>query len=264
MSLLTSLLTWSTVGNFRNVNLVNLRKLIRYTPSLSPLKEKLIAEGRTSHFLKERVPTGNYGPQFEESEQLPWYSQLGIFACFGVIIAGGGLVFFYQRIEPTNRESSRDQLDALKVEIQRGQAVEQKHQEFLTQNKQLLSKLATLKIILPEAKQTDQLLRQVQESAVNSNLTIKRFQPLPVAQRDFFSEWPINLEVEGSYHSLGTFFDKLSKFSRIVNVSDVKISESKKADSKSTITATCSATTFVYNEEKEPAVSKAPKPGGKK
>lgn len=194
---------------------------------------------------------------------LPWYSQLGIFACFGVVIAGGGWLFFINGLSQ-QIEIKQNQLNALKVEIQRGQAVEQKHQEFQTQNKQLLSKLATLKIILPEAKQTDQLLRQVQESALNSNLTIKRFQPLPVVQREFFSEWPINLEVEGSYHSLGTFFDKLSKFSRIVNVSDVKISEGKKADSKSTIAATCSATTFVYNEEKEPAVSKAPKPGGKK
>ena len=139
----------------------------------------------------------------------------------------------------------------MKVEIQRGQAVEQKHQEFLTQNKQLLSKLSTLKIILPEAKQTDQLLRQVQESAVASNLQIRKFQPLPVNQKDFFSEWPINLEVDGSYHALGAFFDKLSKFSRIVNVSDVKIVESRKTGQ--TISTTCVATTFVYNEEKDNA-----------
>jgi type IV pilus assembly protein PilO len=96
------------------------------------------------------------------------------------------------------------------------------------------------------------LLRQVQEGAVGSNLLIKRFQPLPVVQKDFFSEWPINLEVDGTYHSLGIFFDKLSKFSRIVNVSEVKIAENKKR-SNQTISATCVATTFVYNEEKDDA-----------
>ena len=57
--------------------------------------------------------------------------------------------------------------------------------------------------------------------------------------------------MEGSYHSLGVFFDKLSKFSRIVNVSDVKINENKKQLPNQTITATCLATTFVYNEEKD-------------
>jgi type IV pilus assembly protein PilO len=181
---------------------------------------------------------------------IPWYGQLGIFSVFGVIIAGLGWYFFVSGLSE-QIAVKQGQLDGLKVEIQRGQAVEQKHQEFLTQNKQLLSKLSTLKIILPEAKQTDQLLRQVQESAVASNLLIRKFQPLPVSQKDFFSEWPINLEVDGSYHALGAFFDKLSKFSRIVNVSDVKIVESKKTGR--TISTTCVATTFVYNEEKDNA-----------
>jgi type IV pilus assembly protein PilO len=181
---------------------------------------------------------------------IPWYTQFGIFSIFGIVIAGLGWYFFISGLDQQIKIKA-GQLDSLKVDIQRGQAVEQKHQEFLTQNKQLLSKLATLKIILPEAKQTDQLLRQVQESAVASNLVIKKFQPLPVAQKDFFSEWPINLEVEGSYHSLGVFFDKLSKFSRIVNVSDVKIIENRKQHPNLTITATCTATTFVYNDEKE-------------
>ena len=181
---------------------------------------------------------------------IPWYGQLGIFSVFGIIIAGLGWYFFISGLSE-QIAVKQGQLDGLKVEIQRGQAVEQKHQEFLTQNKQLLSKLSTLKIILPEAKQTDQLLRQVQESAVASNLLIRKFQPMPVSQKDFFSEWPINLEVEGSYHALGAFFDKLSKFSRIVNVSDVKIVESRKAGR--TISTTCVATTFVYNEEKDNA-----------
>src|SRR5262245_18726288 len=180
---------------------------------------------------------------------IPWYGQLGIFSVFGVIIAGLGWYFFISGLSE-QIAVKQGQLDGLKVEIQRGQAVEQKHQEFLTQNKQLLSKLSTLKIILPEAKQTDQLLRQVQESAVGSSLQIKKFQPLRIAQKDFFSEWQINLEVDGTYHSLGLFFDKISKFSRIVNISDVKISENRKR-SNQTITATCVATTFDYNEEKD-------------
>jgi type IV pilus assembly protein PilO len=188
---------------------------------------------------------------------LSWHSQLGIFSVFGLIIGGLGWYFFISGLSE-QIAVKQNQYDLLKVEIQRGQAVEQKHQEFLTQNKQLFTKLATLKIILPEAKQTDQLLRQVQESAVASNLQIKKFQPMPVVQKDFFSEWPINLEVDGSYHSLGIFFDKLSKFSRIVNVSDVKVIENKKKSTQ-TITATCVATTFVYNEEKDladPALQK--------
>jgi type IV pilus assembly protein PilO len=179
---------------------------------------------------------------------------------FGLLLVTGGWYFF---VKGWNEQIAikQKQLESLKIEIQRGQAVEQKHQEYLTQNKQLLSKLATLKIILPEVKQTDQLLRQIQESALGSNLVIKKFQPLPVATRDFFSEWPINLEVEGGYHSLGIFFDKLSKFSRIVNVADVKVVDNpRRTDPRNTVSASCTATTFVYNEEKEGAEAKEAKP----
>lgn len=198
---------------------------------------------------------------------LPWYSQFVVFIVFGMILDAGGWYFF---VKGWNDQIAlkQKQLDSLKAEIQRGQAVEQKHQEYQSRNKLLLDKLATLKIILPEAKQTDQLLRQIQESALNSGLVIKKFQPSAVIQRDFFSEWPINLELDGNYHSLGIFFDRLSKFPRIVNVSDVKITESKgKADSRFTITASCTATTFVYGEEKEPPAepkeSKGAKPSAK-
>jgi type IV pilus assembly protein PilO len=135
------------------------------------------------------------------------------------------------------------------VDIQRGQAVEQKHLEYIRQNKLLVEKLAASKDILPEAKQTDDLLRQIQASALNSGLTIKLFQPQMIVQRDFFSEWPINMEVEGNYHNLGIFYDRLSKLKRVVNVSNVKITQMGSGENPNrTIRANYTATTFVYNE----------------
>jgi type IV pilus assembly protein PilO len=180
--------------------------------------------------------------------EIPWYAQLGIFLLLGCILAGLGYYFFITGLQD-QIAIKQGQLDSLKVEIQRGQAVEQKHLEFKLQNQKLLEKLGTLKIILPEAKQTDDLLRQVQSSALSSGLTIKLFQPLAIVQKDFFSEWPISMQVEGNYHNLGIFFDRLSKLSRIVNVSNVKISQlvGSQVASRS-IRADYTATTFVYNE----------------
>ena len=36
-------------------------------------------------------------------------------------------------------------------------------------------------------------------------------------------EWPISLELDGTYHNLGMFFDRISKFPRIINVQRLKI-----------------------------------------
>jgi Tfp pilus assembly protein PilO len=44
---------------------------------------------------------------------------------------------------------------------------------------------------------------------------------------------------------MGAFLDKLSKLSRIINVSDVSIKGKDKPEPASTITAKCVATTYV-------------------
>jgi hypothetical protein len=49
-----------------------------------------------------------------------------------------------------------------------------------------------------------------------------------------------------------------------VNVAELKIVENKKGNSNHTITATCTATTFVYNEEKDTDEPKAQKVLAKK
>jgi type IV pilus assembly protein PilO len=179
---------------------------------------------------------------------LPWYFQLGLFLLLGIVVVGIGYYFFISGLLQ-QIEIKQGKLDALKVDIQRGQAVEQKHLEYIRQNKLLIEKLAASKDILPEAKQTDDLLRQIQASALNSGLTIKLFQPQAIVQRDFFSEWPISMEVEGNYHNLGIFYDRLSKLKRVVNVSNVKINQMGSGENPNrTIRANYTATTFVYNE----------------
>ena len=68
------------------------------------------------------------------------------------------------------------------------------------------------------------LLRRVQTLATQSNLTIRGF--TPAADRDaseMHAEWPIGLELEGNYHNLGLFLDRVSKFPRIINIGNMVI-----------------------------------------
>ena len=141
----------------------------------------------------------------------------------------------------------QSQLDGLKVEIQRGQAVEQKHQEFLTLKQAALSKLSTLKIIL--RRRADRSVTSAGAGECGGFNLLIQFQPLPVSQRisfrmahQFRGRWILPPPEPSLTNSAS---------SRIVNVSDVKIVESKKPGR--TISTTCVATTFVYNEEKDNA-----------
>ena len=67
---------------------------------------------------------------------------------------------------------------------------------------ELEARLNNLKAVLPEEKDAADLLRRMQTVATQSNLTIKSFKPAPTVTKQLHAEWPINLELEGTYHNL--------------------------------------------------------------
>ena len=111
--------------------------------------------------------------------------------------------------------------------------------------------------MLPEEKDAADLLRQMQTIATQSNLTIKGFKPAPVVTKQMHAEWPINLELDGTYHNLAIFFDRVAKFTRIVNISGLSVKGKSKPEPNSTITATCVATTFVLLDKPTAPAKKA-------
>jgi type IV pilus assembly protein PilO len=93
----------------------------------------------------------------------------------------------------------------------------------------------------------------MQSVATQSNLVIKSFKPAPIITKQLHAEWPIGLELEGTYHNLAMFFDRVGKFTRIVNITGVDIKGKARPDPNATITATCVATTFVLLDKPTPA-----------
>ena len=200
--------------------------------------------------------------------KLPLAGQLGIAAAVAFAILG---VFWWQYWSPKQAEYKQksEQLDSIRKEIEALTVIANRLTEFQREVALLEAKLNTLKNILPTEKETPKLMRDVQSLASQANLTIKRFTPKAVAAKDFYQEWPIDVEVEGSYHNLGGFFDKVRLLNRLVNVGTVRISAKSQQTQSSTISAACVATTFVYVETPatpggppRPPGAPAPKPAG--
>lgn len=197
--------------------------------------------------------------------KLPWYAQIGAF----VVLAAAGVGTFYYYFEMPARAdmATREmQLKALRVDINRGLATAAKLPEFRAQVDDLENRLESLRAVLPEEKDAADLLRRMQTVATQSNLTITSFKPAPVVTKQLHAEWPINLELQGNYHNLATFFDRLAKFTRIVNISalDVKGKDKDKTDPSVTIAAKCVATTFVLLDKPAPAKAKPDAKAGAK
>src|SRR6266480_3492572 len=177
--------------------------------------------------------------------KLPWYAQVGAFV---VLAVGGCGIFYYYYEMPVHAEmeTRQKQLVALKADISTGLTTAKKLPEFRSQVSDLEGRLANLKAILPEAKDAADLLNRMQTVAAQSNMTIKGFKPAPTVTKQLHAEWPITLELEGTYHNLATFFDRVGKFTRIVNINGLDVKGTNKpANANMTITATAVATTFV-------------------
>jgi type IV pilus assembly protein PilO len=191
--------------------------------------------------------------------KLPWYAQVGAFVALAA--AGCGMFYYYyEQPARTDMASRQMQLAALRADISKGLTTAKKLPEFRQQVTDLESRLANLKAILPEEKDAADLLNRMQTVAAQSNMTIKGFKPSPTVTKTLHAEWPITLELDGTYHNLAIFFDRVGKFTRIVNISGLDVKGRDRPAANNTISATCVATTFVLLEKPAPAAAKPAAP----
>jgi type IV pilus assembly protein PilO len=176
--------------------------------------------------------------------KLPWYGQIGAFVALALGIVAA---FWYFWVQPAREglTAKRAELTKLQETVNRGLATTRRLPEFRTEVAGLQAQLERLRAVLPEERDVADLLRRVQAMATQSNLTIQGFTPQAVATREMHAEWPIGLKLEGTYHDLGSFLDRVSKFPRIINVNGLAIQAREGAGGGPTITAEATATTFV-------------------
>src|SRR5260221_516552 len=181
-------------------------------------------------------------------KKLPFLGQFAVVAVMAivlVVVAWTTYPNFTQMAK--NNAGLRSRLEGLQTEIRKGQAIEAKLPEFEKEIENLQLKLNDLLAILPTEPETGELLKWVKNLTDQSNLELKTFNPGVLKPVEFYKEFPIVMDVEGDYHDLGVFFDRISKYSRIINVSGVGISAS--TTGKGSIRSTFTATTFVYDDQ---------------
>jgi type IV pilus assembly protein PilO len=113
--------------------------------------------------------------------------------------------------------------------------------------------------IVPDEKEVDGFIRLMDAEALKSGIEIRRFTAKPVSAKEFYTEVPFEMELDGPYYGVLDFFDHVGKLERIVNVSNLLVANTKKgneAKAKHTyqyapsesIVATCMATTFFSHD----------------
>jgi len=99
---------------------------------------------------------------------------------------------------------------------------------------------------LPTQAEIPKLMRDVAYEAQQSGLIIKRFELTGEQQKGAFSAVPVKMSVEGSYHEVAVFLDRLSKMPRIVNVTQIGLKSPRVVNKKIVLAADYLATTFRF------------------
>ena len=192
-------------------------------------------------------------------EGKPWWHGLAV----GLFVAGATLgVFYYFMAKPRyERMVAQDrQMAQLQAKITEGRAAKEKLPQFREEVRRLELELEKLLRILPARRNTPELLRRIRQLTEQGNFDLLRFTPGNFVDREFYSEWPINVSLTGTYHNLAMFFDRIGRFSRIINIDNLKVNAAKANPRGHTLAATFVARTFIYRDVPPPP---PPAPKGK-
>jgi type IV pilus assembly protein PilO len=150
-------------------------------------------------------------------------------------------------------------------EIQIAQRSAAKLPALMAENERLQSKLLELQIRLPEEREVSRLLRQVSEQGRKAGLQVILWRPgeKKVHVSGEVYEIPVDVEMKGGYHKFGRFFSKLTRFDRVVNISNINMRMAQQEENQRGVTdLTVSFAAITYSlipEEERKEMEKAAK-----
>lgn len=193
-------------------------------------------------------------------ENKPWWvSALVGLALGGLVVAAS----YYVVLTDIGGQiaGTRAELEKLQKKIDEGRAAERSLAQFREEVNRLQLDLDKLLRVLPTRMNTEDLLRRLRTLTEQGDFKLLRFAPSNRSQKQFYYEWPIQITLDGTYHNLALFFDRVSRFSRIINIENLRVSQ-KTGDPVRTIGATFTMKTFLYIETvEEPKAETTPKKG---
>ena len=197
----------------------------------------------------------NLDEQIEQLTKVPKNQRIAgyIGACVLCLI-----VYFFVWLSPNQdlRNNLENQIRNKKQDLSMADEQAGTKEELEKKAQDLTSQLKLAQKELPQGTEIPDLIRTISETGRKVGLEIKKFEPKPeVASgtNDFVAEVPITLAVQGTFHQVAMFFDRLSKMDRIVHVKNIDIEIAEEENTNVSLLVEGSAITFRFltDEERE-------------
>jgi type IV pilus assembly protein PilO len=180
----------------------------------------------------------------------PWY----YFIIIAVLILGFFYLLYYKP-KSSELHALKDNREQIEREFIQLRAKKKQLDKIEAQVQQMDITLKDLETIIPSKKEISDILTRTEQLAYDSNLDIKKYTPKGEILKEFYSDWPIEIEVQGNYHNLARFFARLSNFSRLFTVENFTIKNLQSQTANTTISAKFITQTYILRE-----ASAEPKP----
>jgi type IV pilus assembly protein PilO len=207
------------------------------------------------------------------------FNELSGLKQWGAVIVGGALVTvaLYFTMFKSQSDKNAAAQHAMQVKVQENNELESYRPKLKDMERQLASLKQQLEIerrIVPDEKQLDTFIETMDAEAQKAGVELRRYSAKPVVAKEYYSEVPFDMELDGPYYSMLNFFDRVGKLERIVNVSGLLVSTTKKAgDAKvkhqyqyapnESVAASFTATTF-FSHDLDPTPGPKPAVAGAK
>jgi type IV pilus assembly protein PilO len=209
------------------------------------------------------------------------FNELPLIGRLGIILAIGAIIFAAAWYGPVpglaamkeKNEADMEQLKAKQADNAKLRPYEGKLAALEAQIVSLQMQMDRQKKIVPDAESADDFIREMEVASATAGIEIRSFERKPPSGKQFYTEVPFDLELDGPYYAVLSFFDKVAGMERIVNVDSLRMGAigGKTAVVKrryeyapnESVAVACTAKTFFSKNLSAPAVTGSAAPVNK-
>ena len=159
------------------------------------------------------------------------FGRLLHYAGLAVVLICGAVAYswLYEPVE-INILDTQMKIDELAISRQNAAVIRREHARLTSQLHEIKARYLALEQRVPINAEAGRFLKHVSEIAQEEQLAISNFQPAQSIPGDGYTAMEVLLEGKGTFKSICSFFDRLSKIQRLSKVRRLSVTVNPQAD----------------------------------
>lgn len=187
----------------------------------------------------------DFEEQIEQLAKVPKAVRLAVVVSLLLGVCAG-YYFFYYEASRQELQQMRGRAQQLQRQLNKVRIVANNLGEFEQEVADLERDLDQALSQLPDKKQFEDLLQDITTAGKRVGVTIKSITRGKEVRHDFYAEVPFTIELEGSFHDIALFFERVSRLPRIVNIGTMSMNVDAETQRETVLRVTGKATTFRF------------------